>query len=246
MLPLEDVWPLAPEFDTLGVMTRNVGVLERVAAALLNTTCDHAPGSLRLGIDRHRLTACDPLVIAAINHMLRRVADAGIEIVSIVLPDREAVARAHGVIVLGNAREIYAQTWQRSPHLFPDPARRALTAAAKLTTADVRTARGQIASARKDLLAACQSVDAIVTPTLPVLPPRCDAHRVMLAGRDVPIVLAMIAETCLANVAGVPALSMPCPNPQGAFVSLQLLAPHGHDSRLITIAHQLARVFAER
>jgi aspartyl-tRNA(Asn)/glutamyl-tRNA(Gln) amidotransferase subunit A len=119
-----------------------------------------------------------------------------------------------------------------------------LTAAEKLTSDDVRAARDIAASARAQCLAACETVDVIIMPTLPILPPRCDAHRATLAGRDVPVVVALVAETCLANVAGVPALSMPCPNPHGAFVSLQLLAPQGHDTRLIAIAHRLALLLA--
>jgi Asp-tRNA(Asn)/Glu-tRNA(Gln) amidotransferase A subunit family amidase len=59
-------------------------------------------------------------------------------------------------------------------------------------------------------------------------------------------VVALVAETCLANVAGVPALSMPCPNPQGGFVSLQLLAGHRHDTRLIAIAHRLALLLSAK
>jgi Asp-tRNA(Asn)/Glu-tRNA(Gln) amidotransferase A subunit family amidase len=50
----------------------------------------------------------------------------------------------------------------------------------------------------------------------------------------------------LAVVAGVPALSMPCPNPQGAFVSLQLLAPQGHDTRVIAIVQRLSLLLSAK
>jgi len=244
--PTAGLWPLATEFDTPGVITRDFSTLDRVAAVLLDNPTEQAPASLRLGVDRQRLASCDPVVAAALNDALSRLTTIGIEVVEVVLPDRDVTARAHGVIVLEQARSLYAQAWRTTPHLFPDPARRALTAAEKLTSDNVRAARDIAVSARAQCLAACETVDAIIMPTLPILPPRCDAHRVMLAGRDVPVVVALVAETCLANVAGVPALSMPCPNPQGAFVSLQLLAPQGHDTRLIAIAHRLALLLSAK
>ena len=238
--PTAGLWPLAPELDTPGFITRDFPTLERVAAVLLDNRSDAAPKTLRLGLDRRRLASCDPIVVAAMNDALSRIAKIGIKVVDVELPDRDVTAKAHGAIVLEQARALYAQAWRTTPHLFPDAARRALTVAARLMGDDVRAARDIAASARAKCLAACENVDALVIPTLPIPPPRCDAHRVMLAGRDVPVVVALVAETCLANVAGVPALSMPCPNPQGAFVSLQLLAPRGHDARLIAIAHRLA------
>jgi aspartyl-tRNA(Asn)/glutamyl-tRNA(Gln) amidotransferase subunit A len=243
-LPLDGVWPLAPDFDTVGLMARDVAMIERVATTLFSTPLPRSEGPLRLGLDRPRLAACDPAVVAVIERALRSLADAGIVTHDVSLPAREATMATHGVRVLEAARPFYAQAWRASSNQFPGAARRALAAAENLTDGDFAAARAMTETIAAQLNSAFHAVDAVITPTLPVLPPSSDARRVALCGREVKVLSALLAETCLANLAGVPALSLPCPNPQGAFVSLQLMAPRHGDCRLIAIAREIETILS--
>jgi aspartyl-tRNA(Asn)/glutamyl-tRNA(Gln) amidotransferase subunit A len=244
ILPLDGVWPLAPDFDAVGLMASDVGTIERVAATLFPTRVPRSERPLRLGVDRIRLAACEPLVIAVVERALLRLADAGIAAHDVSLPAREATMAAHGVRVLDAARLLYSRAWQDSSDQFPAAARRALATAESLTDDDISAARALTETIAAQLDAAFQALDAVVTPTLPVLPPSSDTRRVAFGGREVPVVSALVAETCLANLAGVPALSLPCPNPQNAFVSLQLMSPRRDDARLIAIAREIETILS--
>ena len=242
-VPLDGVWPLAPQFDTVGLMTRDSDVLSRAAGVLFALEDVPPARDLRLGVDRARLADADPLIAAAIAQALARLADAGVTIVPVTLPDRDDTEEAHGVLVLMEARAVYADTWHRSPDLFPPAARRALDAAEPLSGDTVEAARRTIAAVTAEFAATCRGVDAVVTPTLPVPVPASDARRIRFAGENVPVINALLAETSLGNVTGGPAIAMPC-SAQGTLASLQLLAPRGHDARLLAVARRIETFIA--
>ncbi len=237
-IPLDGVWPLAPSFDTIGWMTRDLDTLERVAGVLM----DAAPAKdfdagqgLRLGIDPQRLAHCSPEVQSAIGALQGRLARTGIRFHAVALPPQDLITRAHAVTVLNEAAAVYPG-WSGNIELFPATARRALAAAQTIAARDVAAALADKATITGLFEAACAQVDAILTPTLPVEPPPVGLHRLTLHGHSEPIVSVLVAETCLANLAGAPALSMPVPD---TLVSLQLLAPKHHDARLLAVTRAL-------
>jgi Asp-tRNA(Asn)/Glu-tRNA(Gln) amidotransferase A subunit family amidase len=238
------VWPLAPSFDTVGLMARDLDALAPAAATLLGLEQTKTSGaSLRLGVDRNRLAGCDPAVAAIFERAVEQLRKARIEICTALLPDRDATITAHSILVLAEAREIYARDWLATPQLFPDTAQRALAAASRLTDDDIAAARKAIGDIRRMFDAACSGLDAILTPTLPVFPPEVDTERIDIRGQRMSVITALIAETSLANATGGPALSLPCASAAELFVSLQLLAPHGEDARVLAAAAAIAALF---
>ena len=65
---------------------------------------------------------------------------------------------------------------------------------------------------------------------MPVLPPPTGVRRIRLNGEDQPVISILVAETCLANVTGAPALSVPLASADCPAVSLQILAPRNRDN----------------
>jgi len=242
IIPLDGVWPLAPSLDAVGWMTRDLHTLEKTAGVLLELPpardSETTPGSrqrLRLGVDRKRLARCSSEVQEAIGKLQEQLGGAGIDFHPIALPPQDMVTHAHAVIVLSEARAIYPG-WSGNAELLPPAALRALAAAQNITERDVATAQLQIADITTRFEAACAQVDAILTPTLPVEPPAVGLHRLHLNGRIEPIVSILVAETCLANLTGAPALSMPLPV---ALVSLQLLVRKHREAELFAVARAL-------
>lgn len=236
-IPTDGVWPLAPSFDVVGWMARDLTTIGKVAALLLGTdpAAELPPRELRLGIDRNALAQCASEVQAAISALQSQLAGAGIRLHAITLPSRDIVTRAHAITVLHEAKAVYAD-WSGHAELLPDTARRALAAAQSITAKDVATAATQTAAISRAFETACAEVDAILTPTLPVEPPPVGASRLQLGGRSEPIVSVLVSQTCLANLTGAPAVSMPLP---GVAVSLQLIAPKSRDERLLAVARAL-------
>ena len=75
--------------------------------------------------------------------------------------------------------------------------------------------------------------DALMLPTTPDVAPKlgahADPHQMMLG--DI--------YTVLANLAGIPALSLPCGTSRGLPVGVQLMAAHGHEGLLLSTARAL-------
>ena len=218
-------------------MTRDLDTLTKVAITLVpGSRCEPIRSqNLRIGVDAHSLAYSSASVQHAMQSALTALSRAGAQLVRITLPSREVASRAHAIVVLSEAREVYTG-WTEHAALFPASARRALAAAQNITPADLEQARACIAQASRAYEAICSDVDVIATPTLAVEPPAVGTQRVILNGVNESIVSVLIAETCLANIAGAPALSIPITN---TAASLQLLAARGSDQRLLSIAAAL-------
>ena len=239
-VPQQGLAPMSASFDTIGLMARDMAPLTRAAEVLLAAGIPALPRPpTRLGIDPRRLAESEPAIREAVERTISAWRQRRIEVQPVTLPERERCIAAHGTIVLSEARLLYETTLQRAPESLPDTVRRALAAARHVTPAAIAQARAEIAQIRDEFARACSGLDAIVTPTLPILPPPREAHRVRLLGQDVPVIAALIADTCLANITGGPALAMPCAGAADDFVSLQLSAPHGRDLHLLAGAARL-------
>lgn len=248
MISLDGVWPLAPSLDAVGWMARDLRTLEKTAAVLLDLppaqekdAARRSRQKLRLGIDRQRLARCSTQVQEAIISLQEGLGHAGIDFHTVTLPTQDRITHAHAVTVLNEAKAVYPG-WSDHTELFPSAALRALAAAQNISGRDVAAAQSEIIAITAEFEAACAGVDAILTPTLPVEPPATGTHRLHLHGRIEPIVSVLVSETCLANLTGAPALSMPLPV---ALVSLQLLVPKHGDAKLFAVARALQTAIRE-
>jgi mandelamide amidase len=85
------------------------------------------------------------------------------------------------------------------------------------------------------------AVDAIVYPTVPLLPPPLgDDDTTTLNGEPVPVFATSIRNTSPASVTGAPALSLPCGTSSGGLpVGLSVETLPGTDDQLLAIAAAL-------
>ena len=80
-------------------------------------------------------------------------------------------------------------------------------------------------------------IDVLVTPTLAILPPPLGSGA---GDQALSTVMALVAFTIPFNVTGEPAVSLPMhQSPDGLPVGVQLVAPYGHEDRLIRVAAAL-------
>ncbi len=91
---------------------------------------------------------------------------------------------------------------------------------------------------------ALSQVDAIVSPTSPAIAPKIDAESLTIKGVEYDLKLTrdevLGRETYLANITGIPAISLPCGfGEAGMPVGLQLMGRPFAEDRLYQIAHAL-------
>ncbi|MEN3293241.1 MAG: aspartyl-tRNA(Asn)/glutamyl-tRNA(Gln) amidotransferase subunit [Burkholderiales bacterium] len=245
LVPLDGVWPMAPGLDHVGLLTRYFDTLVCAAGALLGESGPVHVEQPRFGVDMTRIPYLDHAVARSFLATIERLREAGFGITPVVLPDRDTISAAHGTLVLAQARAVYASLWSTDPAALGSTVHRALAIGYQLDEATVERAQASATKIVAEVNRVFSSVDAILTPTLPVPPPPVGARSVMLNGHKMPAVTVLLAETCIANLTGCPALVLPLATGVGnQSVSIQILAPPNKDAALLRYGAWLTPMFA--
>jgi amidase len=229
-IPLTDVWPLSPSFDTVGPMARDVAGLV-TGMQLLEpgfTVDDRDTGSLRVG----RLTVDgDPAITSAVERALQLAEwdwrDMGV-------PGWDAATMHAGLLLVVEAWHADRALVASDPEGIGEDVRSRLALGAACDDAVVRAAWDAQRAWQAELAQVFTQVDLLVTPTLTIFPPTFDDHEDLLVSRC----------TLPVNLAGVPALSLPVPA-EGRFpASVQLVGPAGSEELLLAAGARLEAAVA--
>ncbi len=196
------VLPLAPSLDHVGVLARSVADVRVVHAALGHP--DEAPSApTRLGLVKSSLEDAEPSVAEAIEQLITRASQRGCVVVELAWPDAERVAQISTTIMFAEAAHVHRGILARCPELLGADVRHRLETGASLSSAVVAEAEAERRLMRSSVLALFDAIDCIVSPTVGLPAPRVeDARESTIAGR-------LVANTRLANITGVPAISLP-------------------------------------
>jgi amidase len=214
-ISLEGVWPLAPSFDTIGPMARDVAGLI-TGMTLLEP--GFAVGSVGSGVRVGRLQIdADPLITAAVDEALGA---SGFEIVDVALPGWSAVTAAAGLLLV-------AEAWACDQHLIDSglavDVEARLRMGSTVSPADVQRGWAEATRWRNELDQLWERINFLATPTLTIFPPTVDDPEELLVARC----------TLPVNLAGLPALALPIPTSGRLPASLQLVGPAGSEELLL-------------
>lgn len=239
---VEGVTPLSASFDHVGLLAADLDILERATRVLLPASSGSAEEIRRIGFEPGQSAHCDEPIRTAVERTLGWLSAHGFELVEIELPDRVELAEMHGAIVCREALEFWQPHWPHDAALFSDTARRSLAYAATVPADVAAEARERLALARSAIARAFETVDAVLGPTIAVVPPPAGARRVPFRGFEAPVVLALLAETCSYSITGNPALAAPLPWPSvdGIPASLQIAVRHDRERQALELARLLA------
>jgi Asp-tRNA(Asn)/Glu-tRNA(Gln) amidotransferase A subunit family amidase len=243
------VWPLAPSYDHVGLLTRELPLLRRLMELLLPNGFEHK--AQQSSLSRGLIIAVEnatpryehPLVAAWFQTLLRAMEEHGHQIERVQAPDRYAFAGAFGLMVLSEAQRVYADLVPHERDLLGAAARRAL--AGKLTARHYQLARNNIENWRQQYMDFLKDADVLLSPAMFVPPPAPNRHSMEAAGCRWPLLQVLLSGTCFCNAVGSPALVMPVEY-QHIPLGLHLTARHGSDLSLLDIAGQLAPVMRDR
>ncbi len=218
----------------------------------------------RIGLPKEYLSSGnDAAVAAAIEQSVRALTDLGAEVEEISLPHAQAVVAAYYIIACAEAssnlarfdgvrygyraaditglEDLYSRT--RETGFGPEVKRRIILGTYVLSSgfydayyAKAQKVRSLIAG---DFSAAFSKVDFVLGPVAPTPAPRLhDASMTPLQ-----TYLSDIY-TIPANLAGLPAISLPCPQAGSLPTGIQLLAPHFKETALLRVATALESALA--
>jgi aspartyl-tRNA(Asn)/glutamyl-tRNA(Gln) amidotransferase subunit A len=215
---------------------------------------------VRIGLPKEYLSeGNDPAVSAALQTAIQKLSEQGAEIVEISLPHAEAVVAAYYIIACAEAssnlsrfdgirygfradspnglEDLYNRS--RAQGFGSEVKRRIILGTYVLSSgfydayyAKAQKVRSLVAS---DFTAAFNEVDFILGPVAPTAAPKLNDKSLT----PLQIYLSDIY-TIPANLAGLPAISIPCPQGEGALpIGIQLQAPHYAETALLRVASAL-------
>ena len=220
-VPLGGVYPLAPSMDTVGPLGADVAAVE-LGMRLIDPGFTGASAEAPARVGRIRPApdlGVDPAIDAAVDAAL-----AGLEVTDVTGFDFRAVNEAGNVSI---DVEAYQANARLLPHLdrLTRQMRRNMTESAAITADQAEAAQHVRQEARDWFAAALDRHPVLALPTLVGAPP-------LLGERG----MSLTVLTMPANLAGLPALSLPVPGgPAGLPASLQLIGPPGGEERLIAL-----------
>lgn len=224
-ISLDGVWPLAPSFDTIGPMARDIAGLVAGMRLLergfdVDVSPAHSVGRIR--------TSGDPVIEAAVDAALR---SAGFEVTTLEWDDLEQFADAWTSIYLHEIWDLNHELIEAHPEeVGADVA--GIVSLGNGTRAD--GLREGLAAWRESFGRIFERVQLLALPTMPVFPPRTDA---VSADNVLAHAIEMTANVTLFNAVGTPCTAQPVPA-QGSRLpaSLQLVGPRGGEALLLATA----------
>jgi aspartyl-tRNA(Asn)/glutamyl-tRNA(Gln) amidotransferase subunit A len=237
---------LGPTLDHVGPITQSV----YDAALLFSVMAGQPPQvprrlaslqGLRVGIPGHYFfEPLAPDVRRALDEGIRRIEADGATMVPVEIPGVEHGPGIQFATLCSEATAIHWRRLVQVPESLGEDVRVRLEIGQMFPAIWYTRAQGARTRLAASLANALAGVDILLTPTLRTTAPAAGSTSVTLGGLDMPLHTAMTNLTLPFNLAGLPAITLPCGHgANGLPVGLQLAGKLGDDWRLLAVAHRV-------
>ena len=240
----EGVLPLSWSLDAAGPMATSardlrilLGVMIGGAGQGFNGDTTRAPTTkrkIRLGIPIGRGFELADDVRTPFESAQKQFADLGAEIVPVEISEMMEGFAAWKTILHSEATAFHTKFLSERPSEYADSVRIQLEAGRCITAAEYLNAQQYRSTFNHRLDLAMTGFDAFIYPTLPVTAPMLNEETLHFEGLTISAQDSMTYVAWLANLSGLPALSIPCGfGMKGLPVGLMLMGRFGTDFDLL-------------
>jgi aspartyl-tRNA(Asn)/glutamyl-tRNA(Gln) amidotransferase subunit A len=198
---------------------------------------------LRVGVPRnYYFDLVDPEVERAVRQAIRELRGLGATVRDVWLPGVEAALDTCFVVAWAEAAH-YHRPWllARAQDYGPD-VRALLEGALLYLASDYLQGQRVRARIRHSLAGAFRKVDVLVSPAAPLAAPPIGQLETVLGGRPVSVLDVAARLTCVANLTGEPACSVPCGfTGDGLPIGLMIHGRAFEDATVLRVAHAYER-----
>ena len=237
-LAFDGVVAQAPSYDTIGWLTRDAGLLARVAGVLLGTGGEDAPRPGRLVVAQDAFALAEPATREALQPAIDRLARLVGRVEALALSTAPLTQwRQHQSALQGREAWLTFGDWiDRINPRFGFEVADNILRGAQVGDAAVEAARAFRAERRAELAQRIDAETIVCLPTAPFPAPPRGQPRSAMWERRVPV----IALTCIAGTLGAPQINLPVAEVGGLPVGLSILGAPGSDAMLLAVARQMA------
>lgn len=247
---LRGVFPLSWNLDHVGPLTRRVkdaalmlqimavydpldpACVKMLTGDYLGHILDHVKGrKIALGVGEFIETS-DPEVLQAVREAARVLESLGCKVQEENVSWLREAALANKLMTQSDGAAVHRDRLKEHPELFGDDIRRRLEDGINTPLTEYILARRTQAEIRKRLELFFETYDFLITPTTPIAAPTIEGHdAVEQAAR-------LTRFTAPFNLAGLPALSVPCGfTREGLPIGLQIISRAWGESKVLNIGH---------
>src|SRR5215212_9539616 len=178
------------------------------------------------------IESADSEVLNAVRESVRVFKAVGCKVQGVNLDWMQEVALANKTMTQSDGAAVHRDRLRAHPEMFGEDIRRRLEDGAKTTSTEYILARRAQAEVRKRFEQFFESYDFLITPTTPIAAPTIEGHdAVEQAGR-------LTRFTAPFNLAGLPALSIPCGfTKEGLPIGLQIISRAWADAKVLNAAY---------
>jgi aspartyl-tRNA(Asn)/glutamyl-tRNA(Gln) amidotransferase subunit A len=212
-------------YDSQDITSEEMKVPDYEAALRANVS------SLRIGVPREFFFAdLDPDIESATKAAVSALGKLTIGIREVALP-ANTMETLRDVVRAAEAFAYHREFVAKTPELYQPLTLRRIRLGADVTTPAYIQARRDLAQVRRTAGKSFESIDALVTPTLPIPPPA-------ISDPTADDILPTVRNTSPFNVSGLPSISVPCGfTSTGLPIGLQIIGPPGGDAVVLQLAH---------
>ena len=248
--PSEGMIPLAASFDAPGFVAPSVSYLRRIDAALVAGDRRSAGGRpisdihLLVPVDAIGAGAADQVVLDRFEQWVGVLAAAGAKIIETELPMliEASLAAREGYVIGVEAYDWHRELISQQLDRYDPRVGSRILHGAQVLASDYVAALRTITDCRHRYDAAMRGVDAILTPTVPILPPRI--ADVQTADNYLAMNTEVLRLTEFANRLDLPSVTVPGNFPDRQPIGLMLTGTRAGDVALLDLAEMLEACLA--
>ena len=248
-LSTKGVTPLSWTQDHVGILGSRVEHVATVfAIARRSPSPEEAERSLRIGVPQNYFSErAEPDVGELYRVALSNLEHLGHRLVPMKVPVDRKIVELAATLSLAEAHFVHRSRLARARDEYGARARGLLEHGAAVTLAEYLEASRRRIVFRAAMDGTLEAVDVLATPTTPISARMIGQTTVRIGGSSEPLPETLTWFTSPFNLSGHPALSIPCgvTTPAGTPVGLQLVAPHGCESVLLSLAYAYQQAFLD-